>query len=123
MTEGKADDQDMALLEELSLMVQDGSQCGLGTTAPNPILSTIKYFLDEYHGHVHGKQCVAGVCKPLFSYAIDAEKCKACGKCKPDCPVDAIEGEKQVVHSIIADTCTKCGACYEVCPFDAVAKV
>jgi NADH:ubiquinone oxidoreductase subunit F (NADH-binding)/(2Fe-2S) ferredoxin len=123
MTEGVAEQSDLDLLEELSQCVKDGSQCGLGKTAPNPILSTLKYFLDEYTGHVRDKKCVAGVCKPLFEFKIDADKCKACGKCKPDCPVDAITGETKVVHSILAEKCTKCGACYDVCPFDAVAKV
>lgn len=123
MTEGQADQSDLELLEELSLCVKEGSQCGLGKTAPNPILSTLKYFQSEYTGHVQDKQCVAGVCKPLFTFTIDADKCKACGKCKPDCPVDAITGEPKVPHTILAEQCTKCGACYDVCPFDAVAKV
>jgi ferredoxin len=123
ITDGQADQSDMEMLEELSQTVKDASQCGLGKTAPNPILSTMKYFQDEYQSHVRGKKCTAGVCKPLFTYEIAADKCKACGKCKPSCPVGAIEGEVKVVHTITPDKCTKCGACYDTCPFDAVTKV
>lgn len=121
--EGKADASDMELLEELSISIRDASQCGLGKTAPNPILSTLEYFRDEYDRHVNDKKCSAGVCKALFEYRIDEDSCTACGKCKKECPVDAIEGEKKVVHKIILAKCTKCGACYDVCPFDAVLKV
>ncbi len=123
MTEGTADTSDMDMLDELSLTIKDASQCGLGKTAPNPILSTMKYFQEEYQAHVKDKKCQAGVCKPLFAYEINAEACKACGKCKPDCPVDAITGEKKVAHAILSEKCTKCGACYDICPFDAVTKV
>lgn len=123
MTEGQADTEDMDLLDELSQTIKDASQCGLGKTAPNPILSTMKYFHEEYVSHVKDKKCTAGVCKPLFAYEIDPDACKACGKCKPDCPVAAITGEKKVPHAIIAEKCTKCGACYDICPFDAVTKV
>ena len=123
MTEGNADASDMDMLDELSQTIKDASQCGLGKTAPNPILSTMKYFEAEYRAHVKDKKCAAGVCKPMFAYEIKAEACKACGKCKPDCPVDAITGEKKVAHAILSEQCTKCGACYDVCPFDAVTKV
>lgn len=123
ITDGQADQSDIEMLEEISQMVRDASQCGLGKTAPNPILSTMRYFRDEYRGHVRDKKCVAGVCKPLFAYAIAEDKCKACGKCKQDCLAGAIEGEPKVIHTIIAARCTKCGACYDTCPFDAVTKV
>lgn len=123
ITEGKADDGDMELLEELSETIRDASQCGLGKTAPNPILSTIKYFRHEYDQHVKTRKCSAGVCKALVKYEIETDKCKACGKCKTACPVGAIEGRQKVPHSIIAANCTKCGACYDICPFEAVIRV
>jgi NADH:ubiquinone oxidoreductase subunit F (NADH-binding)/(2Fe-2S) ferredoxin len=122
ITSGQADDSDMELLEELSETIRDASQCGLGKTAPNPILSTIKYFRQEYEQHIKDKKCRAGVCKSLVTYEIETDKCKACGKCKKDCPVNAIEGEQKVPHKIIADKCTKCGACYDICPFEAVIR-
>ena len=123
ITEGKAELADLDLLEELSQVIIDASHCGLGKTAPNPILSTMKYFKEEYLRHVKDKKCTAGVCKPLFEYKVSEEKCKACGKCREECPTQAIEGEKKVLHKIITAKCTKCGACYSVCPFDAIEKV
>jgi ferredoxin len=112
----------MELLQEMSQTIKDASECGLGKTAPNPILSTMRYFPEEYEKHVSDKKCRAGVCKALFAYVIDPTRCKACGKCKTDCPTGAIEGEKGVAHRITAAKCTKCGTCYDVCPFDAVTK-
>ncbi|HNT34131.1 MAG TPA: NADH-ubiquinone oxidoreductase-F iron-sulfur binding region domain-containing protein, partial [bacterium] len=123
ITDGEADESDLVLLEELSHAIKDASQCGLGTTAPNPILSTLQYFRDEYEAHVREKKCPATVCKALFQYRIDTDKCRACGKCKPKCPTQAIEGERKVAHTILIEKCTKCGMCFDVCPFDAVIKV
>jgi NADH:ubiquinone oxidoreductase subunit F (NADH-binding)/(2Fe-2S) ferredoxin/NAD-dependent dihydropyrimidine dehydrogenase PreA subunit len=122
IVDGQANDEDIELLKELSETIRDASQCALGKSAPNPILTTMKYFEQEYDQHVNGKKCSAGVCKPLVKYYIEADKCKACGKCKTACPIDAIEGQAKVPHAIIAAKCTKCGACYDICPFDAVVR-
>ena len=121
--EGDGKEGDIELLEELARAVKDASLCGLGATAPNPVLTTIRYFRDEYEAHIRDKSCPAGVCKALFHYKIDPETCNACGACKKQCPYDAIEGEKKVVHKIDLDKCTTCGACYDACNFDAVKKV
>ena len=119
---GQADNEDIELLKELSETIRDASQCALGKSAPNPILTTMKYFEQEYEQHVSSKKCPAGVCKPLIKYEIVTDKCKACGKCKTECPVGAIEGQQKVPHNIIAARCTKCGACYDICPFEAVIR-
>lgn len=123
ITRGEGKEGDIELLEELSYMIKDSSLCALGKTAPNPVLSTIRYFRDEYEAHIIDKKCPAGVCTALFEYKIDPEICTACGICKKSCPVDAIEGKKKVAHTIIQEKCTKCGICYSVCPFDAIKKV
>jgi len=122
--EGKGREGDIELLEELSEVVRDASLCALGQTAPNPVLSTIRYFRDEYEAHIEQKRCPAGVCKALISYYIEPEKCQACMICLRNCPVDAITGGKDLVHVIDQDKCTKCGTCLEVCPprFGAVTK-
>ncbi len=122
ITEGHGEERDIELLEELSEVIMDCSLCALGKTAPNPVLSTLKYFREEYEQHVREKKCLAGVCKPLFQFRIVAEQCTACGKCKKGCPENAIEGEKKVVHKIIQEKCIKCGICFDVCPFDAIRK-
>ena len=118
---GKGKDGDIELLEELGGMVQKFSLCGLGTAAPNPVLTTILYFRDEYEAHIKDKKCPAGVCKNLFHYEIDAEACTGCGLCAKKCPQDAIQGEKKEPHQLDQDKCIKCGICYEACKFDAVA--
>jgi len=123
ITKGEGKEGDIELLEELSYMIKDASLCAFGKTAPNPVLSTIKYFRDEYEAHIVDKKCPAGVCKNLFQYKIVEDKCTACGICKKNCPVGAIEGERKVPHTIVQDKCTKCGICYNVCPFDAIVKV
>jgi NADH:ubiquinone oxidoreductase subunit F (NADH-binding)/NAD-dependent dihydropyrimidine dehydrogenase PreA subunit len=121
--EGRGKPGDIGLLTELSEAMKDASLCGLGSAAPNPVLSTMRYFHNEYEAHINDKVCPAGVCKALFQYKVDEQKCTACGACKRNCPYDAIEGEKKVVHRIILDKCTTCGACYESCKFDAIVKV
>ena len=115
ITEGKGKEQDIELLEELGAVVKDASLCGLGQTAPNPLLSTLKYFKDEYLAHIKDKKCPAKVCRELLTYSIDIEKCTGCGMCAKACPKDAITGEKKEPHKIDKEKCIKCGACYETC--------
>ncbi len=116
ITEGRGKPEDIPMLEELALAVKKGSMCGLGQTAPNPILTTLRYFRDEYEAHVIEKRCPALVCKALLQYSIDEEKCIGCTRCTKECPVDAISGEKKEPHVIDQEKCTKCGACFDVCP-------
>ncbi len=120
ITKGEGEIMDLESLEELASMIKDSALCGLGQTAPNPVLSTIRYFKDEYEAHIKEKRCPAGVCKALIRYSIDEEKCTACGKCRKICPTDAIVGGKQVPHKIDPEKCIRCGACKTVCKFDAV---
>src|SRR6056297_3449486 len=121
IVEGKGKMEDLDTLEELSETIKDTSLCGLGLTAPNPVISTLKYFRDEYEAHVTGKTCPAGVCQALLSYVI-TDNCRGCTKCVKVCPVDAISGKVKEVHEIDQDKCIKCGACIEACPFDAIIK-
>lgn len=118
--EGNGKDGDIELLNELAETIIDGSLCALGKTAPNPVLTTIKYFKDEYIAHIRDKKCPAKVCKPLIKYTIIPEKCTGCLACLKTCPVGAISGKKKEVHTIDQDTCTKCGTCYDICRFQAV---
>ena len=122
---GKGQKGDIELLEELCEVARDASLCALGQTAPNPVLSTIKYFRDEYEAHINKQRCPAGVCKALISYYIDPQKCSACGICLRKCPVEAISGGKNLVHIIDQSKCTKCRTCFEVCPprFSAVVRI
>ncbi len=122
ITEGKGTMEDLDRLEELAESIKAGSLCGLGQTAPNPVLSTLRYFKDEYIAHVRDKVCPAGVCKALTQIKIDASLCKGCGLCKKQCPVGAISGEVKSPHSIDPNKCIKCGACIEKCPFKAIKK-
>jgi len=123
--EGEGEEGDIELLEEIAGVVRDFSLCALGQTAPNPVLSTIRYFRDEYEAHIKEKRCPAGLCKALISYYIEPEKCEACMICLRNCPVEAITGGKNLVHVIDQDKCTKCGTCLEVCPprFGAITKL
>jgi len=120
ITKGKGKDGDIELLEEIGWATTEASLCALGGTAANPVLSTIRYFRDEYEAHIRDKRCPAGVCPDLITYTIDPEACIACMKCKKECPTKAITGEKKVPHEIIQAKCIKCGTCKEVCPVDAV---
>jgi NADH:ubiquinone oxidoreductase subunit F (NADH-binding)/(2Fe-2S) ferredoxin/Pyruvate/2-oxoacid:ferredoxin oxidoreductase delta subunit len=117
---GQGEPEDIALLGELAEMLQGFSLCALGKTAPNPVLSTLKYFRDEYEAHIHEHRCPAGVCKPLIDYWIDPDLCPGCGACTRVCPEQIIEGEKQAPHVISTMQCIKCGACYDVCRFQAI---
>lgn len=117
---GTGTEEDLALLEELALIVKDGSLCGLGKTAPNPVLTTLRYFRSEYEAHVRDKKCPAGVCKDLLDYRIEPSLCKGCGLCKKFCPADAISGERKEPHLIDPEKCIKCGTCISKCKFGAI---
>ncbi len=118
--QGNGKEGDIEILEELGSMIQKFSLCGLGTSAPNPVLTTLLYFRDEYEAHIRDKKCPAGVCKPLFHYEIDAEACTGCQSCARKCPQEAIAGEKKQPHQLDQTKCIKCGICYEACKFDAI---
>ena len=117
---GNGKEGDIELLEELGMMIQKFSLCGLGTSAPNPVLTTILYFRDEYEAHIKDKKCPSGVCKPLFHYEIDEEACNGCTLCAKQCPEGAITGEKKKPHNLNMEKCIKCGICYDACKFDAI---
>jgi NADH:ubiquinone oxidoreductase subunit F (NADH-binding)/(2Fe-2S) ferredoxin/Pyruvate/2-oxoacid:ferredoxin oxidoreductase delta subunit len=117
---GKGRPGDVELLETMSQAIADGSLCALGGSAPNPVLSTIRYFREEYEAHIKDHRCPAGVCKALITYSIDPEKCTGCGLCIKVCPTQATSGEKKKAHSIDNAKCTRCGACIESCKFDAI---
>ena len=122
ITKGQGQEGDIERLEELAHGIQDGALCGLGKTAPNPVLSTIKYFRDEYEAHIKEKRCPAGHCKALLSYSIVADKCKGCSLCSRVCPVGAISGVVKSPFVIDSSKCIKCGACMEKCKFGAIVK-
>lgn len=122
VTEGNGETEDLEKLERLAKTIQKASVCGLGQTAPNPVLSTMKYFRDEYIAHIRDKKCPAKECKALRAIEIDPEKCRGCGICKKNCPVNAITGEVKQPHKIDEDVCIKCGTCISKCPFKAISK-
>lgn len=124
MCKGRGEEGDIETLHELALFIKDASLCGLGQTAPNPVLTVIRYFREELEAHIREKKCSAGVCVDLVCYFVDESLCKACGICRKKCPVDAIIGAPKQVHTIDQDKCTKCGTCFEVCPekFHAIIK-
>ncbi len=122
IVEGKGEEGDLAKLEELAMNIKESSFCGLGQTAPNPVLSTIRYFRDEYEAHIRDKKCPAGVCKALLSYVIDPAKCTGCTLCARKCPVNCISGEVRKPHVIDQAKCIKCGTCMDVCRFGAISK-
>ncbi len=122
ISDGKGKMEDLDTLEELSQNIIKGSLCGLGQTAPNPVLTTLKYFRDEYIAHIKDKTCPAGVCTALLKYEVIEDKCIGCTVCAMKCPVDCISGERKQVHKIDQEACIKCGACYDACKFDAIKK-
>jgi NADH-quinone oxidoreductase subunit F len=120
ITNGEGKDGDIELLEELASKVKDGSMCGLGQTAPNPVLTTIRYFRNEYEDHIYNKKCTAKSCKPLLTFTITADACTGCTLCARKCPTNAITGKVKEPHVIDQNLCIKCGKCHEVCRFNAV---
>jgi NADH-quinone oxidoreductase subunit F len=125
ISQGEGKEGDIEFLEEIAISTKNASLCALGGSAPNPVLSTIRYFRDEYEAHIKDKRCPAFVCKDLINYYIDPQKCKACSICLKKCPADAIDGKKKQIHVIDQEKCTNCGTCFDVCPekFGAVTRL
>jgi len=123
ITEGNGTPEDMDRLSILGNVIKDASLCGLGQTSPNPVLSSLKYFKDEYIAHVKHGRCPAGKCKALLKYVVIDDKCTGCTLCFRNCPVGAITGEKREVHYIDQSLCIKCGICFEKCKFDAIQLI
>ena len=122
ITEGNGEPEDLDTIEELCNHIKQSALCGLGQTAPNPVLSTLKHFREEYEAHVYEKRCPAGVCKALIQYVVDPTKCKGCTRCAQGCPTGAISGAVRAPHIINQSKCIKCGACMDHCRFDAISK-
>lgn len=122
ISEGRGAEGDVEQLSDMAEIIKDSSLCALGQTAPNPVLTTIKFFRNEYDSHIRDRCCPARVCSSLLTYQIDPELCKGCGLCAKNCPQEAISGERKEPHEISQDLCIKCGLCFEVCPFEAVVR-
>ena len=122
ITEGQGKEGDIELLESLAKTIKAASLCGLGQTAPNPVLSTLRYFRHEYEAHIRDKKCPAGVCKALLSYEILEDRCRGCTACARKCPVGAISGNVKEPHVINKSLCVKCGVCMQTCKFGAIVK-
>jgi Na+-translocating ferredoxin:NAD+ oxidoreductase RNF subunit RnfB len=121
ITSGKGEADDIERLETLAESIKASALCALGQTAPNPVLSTLHFFRDEYEAHVNEKRCPVGACKEMLDVVIDPAMCKGCALCIKECPVDAISGEKKAAHVIDTEKCIKCGACIKKCPFKAIS--
>ncbi len=122
ITKGNGEEKDMAALKRISHAMQKASLCGLGQTAPNPVISTLRYFEHEYIEHITKKKCTAGKCSALFTYMVVEERCKRCGLCLRNCPSHAITGTREDGYTINAEKCTKCGMCFAVCKFSAIDR-
>jgi NADH-quinone oxidoreductase subunit F/NADP-reducing hydrogenase subunit HndC len=122
ITDGRGTEADLKLLKDLALVIKDTSLCGLGQTAPNPVLSTLDNFWDEYEAHVKERRCPSGACKSLVSYYVVADQCKGCTLCARACPAEAISGKVKEPHVIDQEKCVKCGACMTACKFGAIIK-
>ncbi len=122
ISSGRGNDAYIQLLEEMGSAIMDGSLCALGGSAPNPVMTTIKYFPEEYHSHIYNRKCPAGVCKDLITYSIDPDKCTGCAACIPVCPEKCITGVKNKPHVLDPVNCIKCGSCFDVCRYDAVLR-
>lgn len=122
ITQGNGKEGDIEILEDISFILREGALCALGSTAANPVMSTIHYFKDEYEAHIKDKKCPAGICNALIQYFIDPEKCTGCTRCVKACPVEAIKGERKMAHRIDEGKCIKCGSCFDVCKFNSVVR-
>lgn len=123
ITRGKGTEEDLDVLKQLANTIKNASLCALGSTAPNPVLSTLRYFRDEYEAHIKKRECPAGVCRALIAYTIDEDKCKACGICSRNCPTNAISKTDNDKYQIDLDKCIKCGTCFSICPSQAIIKI